>query len=117
MLEIVRGRNWSVVHTVYDDAENGTPTDLSQFTSIISQIREKTAMRNRRGFFEHAKVADVIVSTEANQMTLSLTAEVIATLNTGDYLIDAVGTLDGGSHESLLDPEPVSVVNRPSQPS
>jgi hypothetical protein len=39
------------------------------------------------------------------------------TLHTGEYLIDVVGTLADGSHESLLDPEPVVVTNRPSAPS
>ena len=117
MLEIVRGRNWSVAHTVFDDAELQVPTDLSQFSSFTCQIREKTATRNRKGFFEHAKVADVTVTTDANVMTLSLLSETVALLNTGDYLIDVVGTLGDGSHESLLDPEPVNVVNRPSQPS
>lgn len=118
MLEIVRGRPWSVDHTVYDN-EDGPLTDLGLFIGFRSQIREKTATRNRKGFFEHALVADVNVTADASRsvINLSLPRATVDTLNVGDYLIDLVGLFDvgGESVEALLVPEPVAVVNRPTQ--
>lgn len=116
MLEIVRGRNWAVAHTVLD-SEDGPPTDLSIFTTIACQIREKTATRNARGFFEHKVIATPTVEVVDNVYWLKLSVTLVDKLHTGDYLIDVVGTLSDDSHESLLDPEPVKVVNRPSAPS
>ena len=115
MLEIVRGRPWVVTHTVYDN-EGGPLTDLSQFDSFACQIREKNATRNRKGFFEHALVADVTVSAVDSVLTLSLPLATANTLQTGDYIIDLVGIFGDGSTEALLVPEPILVVNRPTIP-
>jgi hypothetical protein len=118
MLEIVRGRPWVVTHTVYDN-EGGPLTDLTEFASFACQIREKTATRNRKGFFEHALVADVTVQVDTSNsvILLFLPVTTVDTLHTGDYLIDLVAVLPSGNTEALLVPEPVSVVNRPSLPS
>ena len=56
------------------------------------------------------------VETDENILWLKLTLAQNNLVQTGDYLIDVVGTLADGSHESLLDPEPVRVVNRPTIP-
>jgi len=114
MLEIVRGRSWSVVHTLYDSLE-GPLTDLSVFDEYRCQIREKSATRNSQGYFEHAVVANVVVTANvpASQLTLSLTRNGAALLHTGDYQIDLLGLRDGAD-EALLQPEPVRVTNRPS---
>ena len=115
MLEIVRGRHWVVAHTVLD-GENGPPTDLSQFSAIVCHIREKIALRNRQGFFEHKLVATPAVSFSQSVYYLKLSVAAVKLLHTGDYTIDVVAQNPDGSSESLLDPEPVRVVNRPSQP-
>jgi hypothetical protein len=115
MLEIVRGRPWSVAHTVYD-SEGGPLADLTEFASFRSQIREKNATRNRKGFFEHKLVADVTVTVLESVITLSLPVATVDTLHTGDYLIDLVGIFADASTEALLVPEPVVVVNRPTAP-
>jgi hypothetical protein len=115
MLTIVKGRPWSVAHTVYD-SEGGPLTDLSEFESFACQIREKTATRNYKGFFQNALVATVNVTTAASVLTLSLTLNTVNTLQTGDYLIDLVGIFSDGSMETLLLPEPVVVVNYPTIP-
>lgn len=109
MLEIVRGRNWSVAHTVLEGPE-GPPTVLSQFSSISCQIREKVALRNIQGFFEHKLVTTPSVVISDSVFTLKLTAAQTTLLQTGEYLIDVVA-----DNESLLDPEPVKIVNRPTQ--
>lgn len=115
MLEIVRGRPWFVAHTVYDN-EGGPLTDLTQFTSFACQIREKTATRNRKGFFEHKLVAEVTVSVVDSTITLSLPVATVDLVQTGDYLIDLIGIFNDGTTEALLVPEPVVVVNRPTIP-
>jgi len=115
MLEIVRGRNWAVAHTVLDN-EDGPPTDLSIFSEIACQIREKTATRNPRGFFEHRLVSGVeVIADDGGLLYLELSASITRTLHVGDYLLDVVATNADDVHESLLDPEPVKVVNRPSE--
>jgi hypothetical protein len=114
MLEIVRGRTWSVAHTIYDDYEAGTLADLSDITDVRCQIREKTAVRNRKGVFEHALVATASASIVDSVLTLSMTRAATEALQSADYLIDVLGSDVNGVDESLLDPEPVKVVNRPT---
>lgn len=118
-LEIVRGRPWSVVHTV-QDTEDGPLTNLAEFVSFQSQIREKTATRNTKGFFEHALVTNVTVTADFSNstLTLSLTRDQVDQLKTGEYLIDMIGLYTfspTGSYEQLLPPEPAVVVNFPTQ--
>lgn len=108
MLEIVRGRNWSVAHTVLEGAD-GPPTDLSVFT-LKCQIREKLATRNSKGFFEHKLIASPTVIVEGSVFYLKLSSAASLLLQTGEYIIDVVST---GS-ESFLDTEPIKVVNRPT---
>lgn len=117
MLEIVRGRNWAVPHTYQESEDPDDVTDLSIYTHIACQIREKNATRNHKGFFEHKVVATVTTEVEDNILWLKLSLTLANQLQTGEYLIDVVGTLEDNSHESLLEPEPVRVVNRPSAPS
>jgi hypothetical protein len=113
MLEIVRGRNWSVPHTVYDNV-GGPLSDLSHLVEFRCQIRQKTAVRNPKGFFEHPLVITASASVDDSVLTLSLTAAETTTLQTGEYILDCVGLTSEGDSESLLDPEPVKVVNRPT---
>lgn len=113
MLEIIRGRRWSVAHTILD-GENGPVTDLSVFTSIRAQIREKTATRGVSGIFEHKLVATCTVVAATPLITLSLTAAQTTALLNKDYIIDMWG-VTATTDESLLDPEPVRVVTRPTQ--
>jgi len=114
MLEIVRGRTWTQQHTVLDN-EDGPLTDLSIFSEIKSQIRERTAKRNpKTGYFENAVVATVAVTFEESVITQTLTRAATYALNVGDYIVDIVGILSEGGDESLLTPEPVRVTNRPT---
>lgn len=113
MLEIARGRTWSQSHTVLD-TEIGPPSNLAAFVSVRSQIREKTAVRNARGIFEHKLVANVTVTVYDNVITQSLSRAATNVLQPGDFLIDIVGTYTNGDDESLLDPEPIKVTNRPT---
>ena len=109
MLEIVRGRPWSVSHTVYDTEDS--LSDLSGITTLKSQIREKYATKDKDGHLVHALVADATVTKVdlASTITLSLTQEQTTALFAGDYLIDLIADA-----ESYLDPEPIRVVNRPT---
>lgn len=104
-----------MVHTVMD-TESGPLTDLSVFTEYRSQIREKTAVRNRRGIFAHRLVANVEVVADQgeSQITLKLSRAATAALQPGDYLIDLVASDAQGNDEALLVPEPVVVSNGPS---
>jgi hypothetical protein len=111
MLEIVRGRTWVQTHTVYDDADQTVLSDLSDYTAFRSQIREKVAVRNKAGFFEHKLVAEVAVSVLGSVVTQTITRAQTLLLNTGEYLIDLTA-----DDEALLEPEPIKVVNRPTSP-
>jgi hypothetical protein len=113
MLEIIRGRRWSVAHTIMDGA-TGPVTDLSVFTSIRAQIREKIAVRNLQGIFEHKLIATCTVVAATPLVTISLTAAQTEALSPKDYLIDMWG-VTASTDESLLDPEPVRVTNRPTR--
>ena len=113
MLEIVRGRTWDQRHSVLDN-EAGPLSDLSHIVSWRSQIREKTAVRNKRGIFAHKLVANVDVTESNSVLIQTLSRAATAALSPGDYLIDIVGSDVSGNDESFLDPEPVRVVNRPT---
>lgn len=115
MLEITRGRTWSVPHTIYDD-DAGTLTDLTEFVEFRSQIREKVAVRNAKGIFAHRLVAnvEVVVVVEDSQIFLKLSRAATAALQPGSYLIDLVAEDADGADEDLLEPEPVVVVNGPT---
>lgn len=95
------------------ESDVGPLSDLSIYTSIKSEIREKTAVKSKRGFFENKIVATCVVTHYESVITLSLSREVTALLQNGDYLIDVVG-IRLGADESLLDPEPIRVINRPT---
>jgi hypothetical protein len=114
MLEIVRTRTWHQVHTFLDD-EDGTPSDLSGFSEIRSQIRSKVAIKNAKGIFEHPLVMTVDVTHVGNVTTSQLSRSQTTTLAPGEYLIDMIG-VEGGVDISLIDPEPIKVTNRPTQP-
>lgn len=118
MLEITRGRTWSVYHTV-NDSLSGPLSDLTHLVTLKSQIRDKTATKNSKGVFEHPLIVDVTVtaSGETNStIRLTLTRAQTTQLKPGDYLIDLIGTTAGGEDEVLLNPEPVKVANRPTFP-
>jgi len=113
VLEITRGRQWIQSHTVLDSAD-GPPSDLTVFTSILSQIREKSATRNAKtGYFENRVIATCEIEIVGSVIFQKLSRAATLLLHTGDYLIDIVGVRSDGD-ESLLDPEPIRVINRPS---
>lgn len=113
MLEIVRDRPWFAVHTLLD-SEGGPVSDTTGMTPKC-QIREKNAVRNAKGVWTNRLVADVTAGfsgTTGSILTLSLTRAQVNLIPHGDYLIDVVVVETG---ESLLNPEPIRVVNRPTQ--
>lgn len=116
MLEIIRGRSWSVPHTVYDTTD-GPLSDLSGVVELKSQIRAKHASRDKDGHFTNELITDVAVtkSNLASTITLSLTKEATSALFEGDYIIDLVATLSDGTNETYIDPEPIRVVNHPTR--
>lgn len=121
MLEIVRDRPWVQYHTVLD-SEGGPLSDLRDYTIergglALCQIREKNATRNSKGQFEHKLVENVLVNFEgelASVIRLSLDRITTKKLAIGDYIIDVVGWNASGQTESLLNPEAIKVVNRPT---
>jgi hypothetical protein len=114
MLEIVRGRSWKQEFTVLDN-EDGPMTDLSIFDSFKCQIRHRDAIKDKNGFFNNLLAQEVTVDTEDSVITLTLTAQQTTLLKNGVYVIDVIGTSEEGN-ESLLDPEPIAVTNRPTFP-
>ena len=117
MLEIVRGRNWRVAHTFQDSEDPEDLTDLSIYTTIACQIREKVAVRNARGYFEYRVVATVTVEVDGSVLYLKLPISVVNKIQNGEYVIDVVGTTEDNYQEQLLDPEPIRVVGRWTNPS
>lgn len=113
MLEITRGRTWTQYHTVLD-AEGGPASDLSHLVELRSQIREKTATKNARGIWAHKLVANVEITRTDNVLRQFLSRAAASALQPGDYLIDIVGSDADGNDESLLDPEVIRVINRPT---
>lgn len=113
MLEIVKGRSWSVAHTVYD-SEGGPLSDLDGYV-FKSQIRKKYGTRNQSGDFEHELVADVTVTRNQSVLTLSLTKDQISEIPVDEYQIDMIGTKDD-LDEEFLPVEPVKVTNHPTIP-
>jgi len=113
MLEIVRDRTWEQYHTFFDSP--GVPSDLSDYT-FVCQVRKSTAVRNDDGIFVCPLVVNVTVEVNDNVTKWSLTrAQTSALSPTEKYHIDMVGTKNGVD-ESFINPEPIKVVNRPSQP-
>jgi len=115
MLEITRGRTWEQFHTV-TDSEGGPYSDLTGLT-FRSQIREKVATRNANGIFEHRLVATVdVTSSGVTGSTLRqfLTRSATSKLELKDYLIDILATDEAGNDQSILDPEPIRVIARPT---
>lgn len=118
MLTITRNRSWASAHTVYDSL-NGPLADLRGIVTIKSQIRSKTQTRNKDGFFEQPLVVDVEVARSGAKLsyfTLSLSENITSLLPVGDYLIDVVGIRENGTHEPIIPPESVKVVNCPTHP-
>ena len=118
MLEIVRGRTWSLTQTVLDSGDPLDFSNLTVFESIVSQIREKTATSVDGGPFIHALVADVTLTLSGvtdSTINLSLTREETYALNPGIFMIDIVASKVDGSDENLMNPEMVLVTNRPSE--
>lgn len=114
MLEIVRGRTWTQTHTVQDSEDPNDLSDLSHLVQLRSQIRGKSAVRNKKGIFEHPLIAEVAVSRDGAVITQFLTRTQTDALEPGEYLIDLVGFDAEGLDEALLEPEPVKVTNRPT---
>ena len=115
MLEIIRGRTWKQEHTVYDDADLLVLSDLTHLTQLRSQIRGKSATRNKKGLFEHPLIMDVTVTRVGSVLTQTLTRAQAESLAPGEYLIDLVGSDAQGVDEALLEPEPIKVTNRPTK--
>lgn len=103
-------------HTVYDDYVNNVLADLSHIDTVKCQVRNKVATRNSKGIFEHPIVTDVTAVIVNSILTLSLTRTQTSALLPGQYIIDVVATSYAGVDESLLDPEPIKVVNHPTIP-
>lgn len=119
MLQITRNRSWASAHTVYDEL-NGPLADLRGIVTMKSQIRSKTQLRGKNGFFDQPLIVDVEVSRSGDKLsyfTLSLSENITNLLPVGDYLIDVVGIRENGTHEPIIPPEAVKVVNCPSHPS
>lgn len=119
MLTITRGRTWSVIHTVRDGSPDGPLSDLLYIVEAKCQIRSKSQQRDGNGYFNQPLVVDVDVVRSGDKLsvfTLELSRSVTVLLPVGDYLVDVVGFDAAGNDESLLDPEPIRVINRPSHP-
>lgn len=115
MLEITRGRTWTQFHTVVD-YEGGPYSDLTGLT-LTSEIREKTATRNAKGVFEHKLVATVAVTQSGvtgSTIKQFLTREQTALIPPGDYVIDILATDGSAVDQSILDPEPIRSIDRPT---
>ena len=112
MLEIVKGRSWSVSHTVYD-SEGGPLSDLTGYV-FKSQIRGKYGVKNGNDF-EHPLIHDVTVTRVDSVLTLSLTRDQVESIPVGEYQIDLIGTKDE-QDEEFLPVEPIKVTNHPTIP-
>ena len=118
MIEIPRGRNWQLVHTITDDGV--ALSDMREdgvAVPVRCQIRGKNAVRSpRTGFFELPLVVEVtatLTGATAEILTLYLSSTATKALHVGDYVMDAVA-IWSDHEESLLVPEVVSVVNWPT---
>lgn len=114
MLEITIGRTWTQNHTVYDSEDPADFADLSHIVTWKSQIRTKSAVKDKKGKFQHALIVDVTVMQEGAVITQTLTRIQTAPLPPGEYLIDLVGIDSEGNDEAFLEPEPIKVTNRPT---
>jgi hypothetical protein len=112
MMEIVRGRKWEQHFSVLDSVD-GPGADLSDITNWKSQIRKKIAVRNEKGDFENALVADVLVNVTGSRIRLHLPQNITSILPLGDHQIDLVGS-NNIRDEAFLLPEPIKVVDRPT---
>jgi hypothetical protein len=113
MIQIARGRAWSLVHTVCDD-EEGVLADLSGIVFACA-IRIKTGVQGQ-GFFRNALVASVSVDVdlEDSQITLSLDEKSVNGIKQGTYQIELIGTHTDGEIEVFIEPEDVVVTNSPA---
>lgn len=114
MLEIIIGRTWTQPHTVLDSEDPTDFADLSHLVQLRSQIRSKSATKDKKGKFQHALIADVAVTRDGSVIAQQLTRAQTDLLTPGEYLIDLVGTDADGNDEALLEPEPIKVTNRPT---
>lgn len=125
MLEIPRGRNWSVVHTILNSEDESDFADMWDaaanppgFTPVRCQLRGKTAIKNpANGMFELPLVAEVTAGLSGltgEILTLSLFANVTDTIPVGDYILDAFAIWTD-YEEQILVPEVVRVVNFPTR--
>lgn len=121
MLEIPRGRNWTVVHTILNSDD---PTDLADMLEdgspvpVRCQLRKKTAVKNpANGMFELPLVAEISATLDGitgEQLTLFLGAQATDAIPVGDYILDAFA-IWSDHEEHLLMPETVRVVNYPTR--
>ena len=114
MLEIIIGRTWTQVHTVLDSEDPTDFADLSHLVQLRSQIRAKSAVKDKKGRFQHALIVDVAVTRDGPVITQQLTRAQTGALVPGEYLIDLVGFDADGNDEALLEPEPVKATQRPT---
>lgn len=105
MLTIVRGRTWELVQEIKDSLD-GPSANLSHLGSVQSEIRKKG---------NNEAVVEVTASLAGSTLTLSLTRQETAALPLGEYLIDVLGISESQSDESLMDPEPILIIDRPTQ--
>jgi hypothetical protein len=122
MLEIARGRNFLVVHTITDDGV--TPSNLLEDTgdgplpiAVRCQLRGTAAVRNPRSRrFELPLLAEINAALSGDTgefLTLSLSATATDALELGSAVLDAVG-IWSDHEEVLLPPEPVKITLWPT---
>lgn len=122
MLEIPRGRNWSVVHTILNSEDESDFADmldeLGVPVPVRCQLRGKTAIKNpANGMFELPLVAEVTAGLSGitgEILTLSLFANVTDLIPVGDYILDAFAIWTD-HEEQILVPEVARVVNFPTR--
>lgn len=107
MLEIVRGRTYELIQTFLEHFD-GPASDMTHIVGTKCEIRTKADN------LLICAVTVVLNGFKNSVMTLSLTREQTEALEVGEYKIDAVGYDADDKDESLLDPEAIKVVNRPS---
>lgn len=121
MIEIPRGRNWQLVHTITDD---GTVlSDMRELQDgellpvpVRCQLRGKTAVRNAAGYFELPLITEIpagLTGDIGEILTLSLDSAATKLLHVGEAVLDVVA-IWSDHEEELLVPEVVAIVNWPT---
>lgn len=114
MINVPRHRSWSLDITIRDSLD-GPLSNLSAYTAVRCQIRQKTALKIGT-LFENQLVTDVVgvLSGQTNStLTLSLTKEIVTSIQPGDYCVDALA-INGDDHLVILPVIPIRFANFPT---